>query len=152
MVQRLRLGLSYPYEWLSGCVWRFRTPTNGLAVAFGGFVSLQRVPRWCLAVSYPFNLIMLRTNKYAFWHCDKGGFGSTARTGEAIPLRDQLMDFLLRWNDKNTASLMTLLALQRGNVGLKVTENTQNHLDFTSQKKRIRNPLEIYSNTLTIIT
>lgn len=49
-------------------------------------------------------------------------------------------------------TLVTLLALQRGNVGLKVTENTQNHLDFTSQKKRIRNPLEIYSNTLTIIT
>lgn len=43
------------YDGLSDGVWTRRTPTTDSAMAFGGFVPLRRLPRWCLGVSYPFN-------------------------------------------------------------------------------------------------
>ena len=43
------------YDGLSDGVWTRRTPTTDSAMAFGSFVPLRRLPRWCLVLSYPFN-------------------------------------------------------------------------------------------------
>jgi hypothetical protein len=40
--QRLCLESLKYYDGFSDCVWRFRTPTTGLAVVFGAFEVLQR--------------------------------------------------------------------------------------------------------------